>query len=217
MTAWHHPPTRAAWTLHLVFGVAGTVAWAAVQAGVLVLALAAPVWTVWLLLPCLLYALYRFVLQVSRVPWAFRMRRVLRHYPWQFLEGVPRGLARHPRATDDGMWFEFPDPVGGEDNIPLVFLNHHRAHWWLKRIGGPRTSPHLTAQLTPLWFAGDPRFLGVVAVGGRSGPRRLHLLYQRPALDRRCAPGSWGATPVDLDRARRAGALVPAAPPRRDP
>ncbi|GAB2443520.1 hypothetical protein GCM10027162_43380 [Streptomyces incanus] len=83
--------------------------------------------------------------------------------------------------------------------------------------GGPRTKPALKAQLEPLWFAGDPRFLGVVAVSSRDGkaPRRLHFLYQPSAFDERAPRRSWeGADPADLERARRAGArFVDAVPP----
>lgn len=163
---------------------------------------------VFVFLPFILYSLYRFFVQLTYFPAAFRMRRVLQEYPWQLLESVPSGLGKYPGARDDGMWFEFRNPVSPGEKIPLVFIKHHRSYWWLKRLDGPRTKPHRRRQIEPLWFAGDPRFLAVVAASARSGkgPMRLHLLYQRPVFDRRCTPETWGAGTSDVERARRAGA-----------
>ncbi|WP_416237893.1 hypothetical protein [Streptomyces sp. NEAU-W12] len=161
------------------------------------------------LLP-LCYAFYRAALQFRQVAMLFRIRSVIREYPWQIILGIRRGIREHPEAEDKGIWIELPDPAGRSDaGIPLVFVKHHRAFWWLRRIGGPRTKPALKARLEPLWFAGDPRFLGVVAVSSRDGkaPRRLHFLYQPSAFDRRAPRRSWeGVELVDLERARRAGA-----------
>ncbi|WP_405772784.1 hypothetical protein [Streptomyces sp. NBC_01538] len=163
---------------------------------------------VFIFLPFILYSLYRFVVQFTYFSWAFRMRRVLQTYPWQLLKSVPSGLGKYPDARDDGMWFEFRNPDNHEEKIPLVFIKHQRSYWWLKRLDGPRTKPHRRTQIEPLWFAGDPRFLAVVAASDRGGeaPKRLHMLYQRAAFDRRCTPEAWGATSVDIEQARRAGA-----------
>lgn len=159
--------------------------------------------------PALLYCLYRMVNQVGYFLWAFRMRRILRQYPWQILQEVPRSLFRHPEARDQGAWLEFRNPAVPEQKVPLVFIRRQRAHWWLKRIGHARTKPDLRSQIEPVWFAGDPRFLGVIAAPGSAGtqPKRLHVLFQRSVFDRRCAPESWQADSVDIERARRAGAL----------
>ncbi|TLS42921.1 hypothetical protein FE633_28410 [Streptomyces montanus] len=158
--------------------------------------------------PFILYSLYRFFVQFTYFPWALRMRRILREYPWQVLDAVPSGLGKYPGARDDGIWFEFRNPADPGEKIPLVFIKHQRSYWWLKRMDGPRTKPERRAQIEPLWFAGDPRFLGVIAAPGRGGkaPKRLHVLYQRPVFDSRCASESWGADTADIERARRAGA-----------
>jgi len=196
----------------MTMNVVGQVVWIAVYPGVLYVMVVftsrafVPVFT-----PFLLYSFYRFFVQLTYFPWALRMRRILREYPWQVLEGVPSGLGRYPGARDDGIWFEFRNPVSPDERIPLVFIKHQRAYWWMKRMDGPRTKPERRAQIEPLWFAGDPRFLAVIAAPGRDGkaPKRLHVLYQRSVFDRRCAPQSWGAGAgaADVERARRAGAL----------
>jgi hypothetical protein len=159
-------------------------------------------------LPFILYSLYRFFVQLTYFPWAFRMRRVLQEYPWQLLKEVPSGLGKYPGTSDDGMWFEFRNPARFEEKIPMVFIKHQRSYWWMKRLEGPRTKAHRRAQIEPLWFAGDPRFLAVVAAPARGGeaPKRLHLLYQRPVFDHRSASEAWEANSADTERARRAGA-----------
>jgi hypothetical protein len=201
---------------HMAMNVVGLIAWPGVWVALLFVSNSTypSNWILWIFIPYSLYGLYRFRVQFTYFPQAFRMRRVLRAYPWQFLEGVPSGLGKHSGARDDGMWFEFRNPADAEEKVPLVFIRHPRTYWWLRRLDGPRTRPRLRAQIEPLWFAGDPRFLAVVAAPGRGGraPKRLHFLYQRPAVDIQCAPDSWGATPDDLERARRAGARVDTPP-----
>jgi len=210
-TAWDHLPTRRAWWGHMAMNVAGLVGWPAAWIGLLyVLVVFLSRGFAFLFALPLCYALYRAVIQLRYLPTAIHMLRVLQQYPWQLLSHTPRGLDEHPDAEDGGIWIEFPDPAGrGDKGIPLTFVKHHRAYWWLRHIGGPRTKPEVKAQLEPLWFAGDPRFLGVVAVTGRRGvaPRRLHFLYRPSAFEQRAVRRQWDdATPEDLERARRAGA-----------
>lgn len=208
--AWDHPLTRAAWVRHMLMNVASQIFWIAAFPGSLY---AMVVFTssayVIAFAPFMLYSMYRAFIQMGYFPWALRMRRILREYPWQVLQGVPRSLARHPEASDEGAWLEFVNPVNAEQRIPMVFIRHQRAHWWLKRIRHNRTKRELKAQIEPLWFAGDPRFLGVIAAADRVGtsPRRLHVLYQRSVFDSRRVAVTWDADAEDLQRARRAGAL----------
>jgi hypothetical protein len=166
-----------------------------------------------LFVPLLCYAFYRSVIQLHHISSAFHAIRVLQTYPWRILQDAPRGLGDHPDAEVKGMWIEFPLPQGDtESRVPLVFVKHYGSMWWLKRIGGPRTKPGLKAQLDTLWFAGDPRFLGVVAVPSKNGnvPWRLHFLYQPSAFDSSAARRNWdGVTPYDAECARRAGARLP--------
>lgn len=220
-TAWDHALTRRSWTLHMALTIVGLVGWAGGWVILLGISTWAPGWAVWIFVPCFVYGLYRTVLQLRHIPTAFHILRVLQQYPWQLLSGTTRGLDEHPRAEDGGMWIEFPDPGGrAEEGVPLTFVTHHRAYWWLRHIGGPRTKPELKARLEPLWFAGDPRFLGVVAVNGRRGaaPRRLHFLYRPSAFVQRAARRRWDdASPADLERARRAGARFLTSAPAASP
>ncbi|MEU6078983.1 hypothetical protein [Streptomyces sp. NPDC047108] len=212
-TAWDHSPTRYAWFRHMAMNLFGLICWVGTAMGAFLLALATPTWTVILFGPIVLYAAYRTFVQCAYFVWGARMQRILCNYSWQVLRDVPRGLKDHPSAqSDKGMWFEFRNPANPEEKIPLVFINHIRSYWWLKRIGGPRTKPELKAQIEPLWFAGDPRFFGVVAASGRDAdvPKRMHVLYQRGFLGG--AAGNrenWDASPDDLERARRSGARIP--------
>jgi hypothetical protein len=206
--AWDHSWTRGAWAMHMFTNLVGLFAWPAGWIALLGVSTFTPNWVVWIFMPYFLYGFYRFFNQLTYFPAAFRMRRVLREYPWQLLEKVPSGLGKHPGARDDGIWFEFRNPADRDEMIPMVFIKHQRSYWWLKRLDGPRTKPERRGQIEPLWFAGDPRYLAVVAAptAGGKAPKRLHLLYQRSVFDSRCTPASWAASAVDVERARRAGA-----------
>lgn len=167
-----------------------------------------------LFVPLLGYATLRAVLQLAYIRPSLYIRRVLQQYPWQLLTGVPRGRNKHPHVQQDEMWVELPNPEKPEEQIPLLFLSGMRTFWWMRRFGTARTKPELKAQIEPLWFAGDPRFIAVIAATGRGGmkPRRLHLLYQLTATGRRdVEPIDWDASPAALERARRSGAHVPEA------
>ncbi|MEV0934185.1 hypothetical protein ACIBMX_42355 [Streptomyces phaeochromogenes] len=217
-TAWDHPPTRRAWIQHMIMIAVRLVGWIAVWVGSLgvLVSFLSPGFTP-LFVPLLGYATYRAVLQLAYFRPSTTIQRVLRQYPWQFLMDVPRGRNKHPQVQEDEMWFEIPNPEKPEEQIPLLFLANMRTFWWMRRFGTSRTKPELKAQIEPLWFAGDPRFVAVVAASGRGGeaPKRLHLLYQRTATGRRgIAPTDWNASPAALERARRAGAHVPDPSPQ---
>lgn len=211
--AWDHPDTRRAWTMHTLLIAARFLGWVGVWLATLFITVGyiIPPYVI-VAIPLLVYAFFRAFLQIVYFPSSLNLRRILREYPWQFLTDIPRDLGKHPEETEDGMWFEFDDPGRPERKIPMIFLTQIRTRWWIKRIGGPRTSPELKAEIEPLWFAGDPRFVAVVAApSGRGGaaPKRMHVLYQRPCLGRRGAVFKWSADPASLERARRAGARVP--------
>ncbi|MGW3409799.1 hypothetical protein [Streptomyces sp. NPDC000888] len=196
----------------MIMIVGRLVGWIGVWFGSLYLIVATPPSIGWVFLPLLAYATFRAVLQLAYFRPSIHIQRVLRHYPWQLLKGVPRGRNKHPQVQEDEMWFEFPNPENPEERIPLLFLSNMRTFWWMRRFGTSKTKPELKAQIEPLWFAGDSRFIAVIAANGRGGksPRRLHLLYQRTATGRRgIEPTDWNASPAALDRARRAGAHVP--------
>ncbi|BCK72233.1 hypothetical protein Srufu_061860 [Streptomyces libani subsp. rufus] len=70
-------------------------------------------------------------------------------------------------------------------------------HFWVRTVK--------SGQLTSAWFAGDPRYLGVVAT---PGPRNLLWLAQREATDSRMSPRKRGVSPAARALARSAGARV---------
>jgi hypothetical protein len=77
-----------------------------------------------------------------------------------------------------------------------------RSAWWRRRLGrGYETDK--TRQVAEVWFAGDARFAGVIAV---PGPRRFFLLFQLAAKSGSAGGGS--ASPGAVDRARRAGVRI---------
>jgi hypothetical protein len=210
--AWDHPPTRQEWVRHMIVIAGRFIGWIAVWIGSLFSIVATPRWIGWFFLILLVYATFRAVLQLAYIRPSIYIRRTLSQYPWQLLSGVPRGRNKHPGVQEDEMWLELPNPEEPEEQIPLLFLSGMRTFWWMRRFGTSRTKPEVKAQIEPLWFAGDPRFVAVIAATRRNGkgPRRLHLLYQRTATGRRgIEPTDWRASPAALERARRAGAHVP--------
>ncbi|RZB17234.1 hypothetical protein StrepF001_20945 [Streptomyces sp. F001] len=79
-----------------------------------------------------------------------------------------------------------------------------------------RAKPKLKEQIQTVWFAGDPRFIGLIAAPAHSGsePRRLHVLEQWTALQNGRTFADWGATPDDIERGRRVGVSPATLPPR---
>ncbi|WP_051371338.1 hypothetical protein [Streptomyces sp. 142MFCol3.1] len=197
----------------MVMNVCGLLGWAGGWIALIGISTYTPNWVVWIFMPHFIYGFYRVFVQLTYFPWALRMRRVLRVYPWQVLKGVPSGIGKYPGARDDGIWFEFRSPADPGEKIPMVFIRHTRSYWWLRRMDGPRTNSVRRAQIEPLWFAGDPRYLAVIAAPGRGGrtPKRFHVLHQRPVFDRRCEPGNWTVDAADVELARRAGVPDPGA------
>ncbi|WP_329393906.1 hypothetical protein OHA45_08775 [Streptomyces lydicus] len=70
-------------------------------------------------------------------------------------------------------------------------------HFWVRTVQ--------SGQVTAAWFAGDPRYLGVVAT---PGPHHLVPVAQREATDSRMSPRRRGVSPEARARARAAGARV---------
>lgn len=210
-TAWDHPPTRRVWAERLTMNTIAFIGWLLTAFGVLVLILFLPTGFVPLLIFPMIYGGYRALIALAFFQVYVRMRRVLRTYPWQ-LDHAPYGLSQHPESPHTQQWIEFPNPERPGERIPLHFLTHYRIGWWQRRMA-PRAKPELKAQLDPIWFAGDPRFFGVIAVS--SGPpsktadlkpRRLHLLTQPNAFFAPADHNSWEASAQDVARAREAGA-----------
>ncbi|MFJ6084342.1 hypothetical protein ACIQI8_23355 [Streptomyces sp. NPDC092369] len=207
--AWEHPPTRRAWLRQLAVNVLGLVGWVALWFALLAVlsVLLSPGYAI-LVAPFLVYAFYRAFLQVFALPAIFRMRRTLRVYPWHLRGDAPRGLTDRTDVVGRQYgWFEFPNPARPERRLPMVFPRHWGVGWWSRRMA-PRAAPELKAQIDVVWFAGDPRFIGVLAAPSPDGsaPRRFRFLHQQTGGDGgRISATDWGATVEDIERGHRAG------------
>lgn len=212
--AWDHSLTRLSWSGHVLRCVVGLLWWLASWFGLLYVLVVhlSPIFALLFVLP-LCYCFYRMVVQLCYFRPALRMRRIMRTYPWQVLRSIPHGLADHTEVSSKHYgWFEMPNPAHPQRRLPLVFSRHYCTEWWHRRMA-PRAKPALKAEIETLWFAGDPRFIGLIAVPGRSGntPRRLHVLEQRMAVHDGQRFADWGATAEDVERGRRVG-IFPAHP-----
>ncbi|MER6715338.1 hypothetical protein [Streptomyces sp. NPDC000877] len=67
--------------------------------------------------------------------------------------------------------------------FPDVVPRHWRVGWWNRRMA-PRAKPELKAQISVVWFAGDPRFSGVIAApaSDESTPRRFRFVSSANTL-----------------------------------
>ncbi|MGW6061963.1 hypothetical protein [Streptomyces sp. NPDC055189] len=165
-------------------------------------------WGVWILIPYSIYGSWRLFVQVfGYFPISLRKLRILRAYPWQVLQGIPHGLSDYPDILGEQQgWFEFPNPANPQQQLPLVISNHLRVNWWHRRMA-PRAKPQLKARIETIWFAGDPRMIGILAAPSTSGqtPGHFKILRQRLARAEHALTTEWGATAEDVEQGRRAG------------
>ncbi|MFK0120526.1 hypothetical protein [Streptomyces sp. NPDC090994] len=192
-TAYEDVATRRAWRRTAVFrlsafllSLGSFVAW-------LYAVVMTPVWTLWVLFPALFVLIYLVMLNTARVLGILSLRRILRVYPWQSVPGAA-SIAKNGTTR-----FAFADPERPDKTVSLGyggFLGSGYTFWVRKVRSGA---------LDEVWFAGDPRFLGVVAV---PGPRRLYGVAQREATDDRMAARKRGVSAEARERARAAGARV---------
>ncbi|MEU3710184.1 hypothetical protein [Streptomyces catenulae] len=152
-----------------------------------------PVWLLVLWLPVLCIGLWYTLLAVSGAATLLGVRRVLRVYPWQ-ADG-----AEVSTGKGGGARFTVADP---ERPGTAVRLSHGGVigtgrHFWVRTARSGRC--------TVAWFAGDPRYVGVVAT---PGPGNLLRVAQREALDAQMSPRSRGVSAEARARARAAGARV---------
>ncbi|MFG3213593.1 hypothetical protein [Streptomyces tendae] len=191
----------------MTMNVVGLIGWIVGWMVLLQISLWTPNWVAWIFMPYFIYAPYRVLNHFKYFPAAFLMLRILRAYPWEIVRDAPRGLTRRPEVMSKQYgWFEFLNPARPEQRLPLVFPSHLRRRWWSRRMA-PRAKARLRAEIETIWFAGDPRFIGVVAAPPRwgKGPRRLHVIEQRTDARSGQHFADWGATPDDIERGRRAG------------
>jgi hypothetical protein len=202
-TAWDDSTTRASWMKLIYFAVAGQIVWPAVCVGAFVLMILLGQWSIWFMAPISVYALYRTFVQRQYIVSAIQMRRFLKVYDWQVHQTPESGIGQIPGAATSDVWLAFPDPDQADNSVAVILHGHARSAWWRRRLGrGYETEK--TAQAAEVWFAGDPRFAGVIAV---PGPRRLFLLYQLGGSGAQ-ADKQQSASPEALDRARRAGVRI---------
>ncbi|WP_406440075.1 hypothetical protein OHB00_32680 [Streptomyces sp. NBC_00631] len=206
-TAWDDPATRRAWVKLVTCALLGQILWLAAWLGLLVWYVTMSLtWTLWLFFVPLLYSFYRAFLQPSYISWAFHTRRLLRAYPWQVFEEPENGIGKVPGATAGDVWLSFPNPERLDEKLPMILKVHVRSMWWRRRLGRGYTTEK-TRQIREVWFAGDPRFAAVIAA---PGPRRFHVVQQRP-MNRRGVADPRDASPAALERARCAGVRLPDA------
>lgn len=187
-TAWEDPATRQAWRRTAMFRCTA----------LLGLLLGFPAWLfavvmtpTWLLVLCvgIWYTLLAMVTVVS----LRGIRRVLRVYPWQV------DIADVRSKKKGSTQFVVPVPEQPEKSVSLGYggLIGTGRHFWVRTVK--------SGEVTSAWFAGDPRYLGVVA---SPGPRNLLWVAQREATDSRMSPRKRGVSPGARALARAAGARV---------
>lgn len=211
-TAWEHPPTRRAWLSHMMMNVVGLFGWVSGWVALLGVSVYSADWLIWVFLPYFVYGPYRALTQLRYFPAALSMLRILRSHRWQIAHRVPYGLTDRPEVPSRHYgWFELPNPACPDQWLPMVFTRHLRLDWWCRRMA-PRAKPRLKSQIEEIWFAGDVRHMGVIAVPTRKGtcPRRLHVIEQRmnPQIDERSDKSGSGPDGIAHERASDHGHSV---------
>ncbi|MFH9868737.1 hypothetical protein ACH4NT_22040 [Streptomyces lydicus] len=192
-TAWADPDTRRAWRRTALFRCAALPASLLAFTAWLFAVVMTPAWLLVLWLPVLCVGLWYALLAMAALASLAGRRRVLRVYPWQL------DLTEVRSKKNGSTQFVVPDPERPEKSVRLGYggLIGTGRHFWVRAVK--------SGQVTAAWFAGDPRYLGVVAT---PGPRHLVLVAQREATDSRMSPRKRGVSPEARARARAAGARV---------
>ncbi|MPY60229.1 hypothetical protein [Streptomyces spongiae] len=206
--AWQHPATRRAWTVDLAQHLLG-VPLGIGAAGTVIVNLPTPTWVSVILIVLLVIAgIIGICRQAPLVRRAFRLRRILRTYPWEVHErGLPHAYSQRHSAHRGRPWFQFPDPDAPESWV-MVYLDQDRhTRWWVERMS-PQAGPEAKADIRTLWFVGDPRFCAILAVPGKRGPHRM-LEIPRQGTLHVGAEIYDNSSPEALIRATKAGARLP--------
>lgn len=192
-TAWQDSATRWGWLRTVLFRGGVMLLWLASVPAWLCAVVLTPPWLLVVWLPVLFVLLYGNLLGVGNFSRALRMRRVLRVYPWQVHHGVAH------TARNGTTRLVLPNPDRPQQTVGLGHGDYLGSGltFWVRRVkaGG----------VDEVWFAGDPRFVGVVAT---PGPRRLLYCFQPEARKARMSPRRRGVSPAAKERARAAGARV---------
>ncbi|MET9293232.1 hypothetical protein [Streptomyces sp. NPDC003077] len=190
-TAWEHPGTPSAWFRTVLFRCGVALCWFGAFVGLWVAADATPRWALWVWVPLMFIIIYGVTLGIVGTMSLLGIRRVLRLYPWQ----VHTGAAQ--TAKNGTTRFVLPNPERPEKTVTLRMGDYLGSNFrfWIRGVRAGRVKE--------VWFAGDPRFVGVIAT---PGPRRLIRPAQPEALNPDMSPRKRGVSPEALERARRAGA-----------
>lgn len=192
-TAWEDPDTRRVWRRAAMSRCAALLIWLLGFFAWLFAVVMTPSWLLVLWMPMLCVGIWYALLAVIAAASLTRTLRVLRVYPWQV------GIAEARPKKNGSTQFVVPDPERPEKTVSLRYggLIGTKGHFWVRAVKSGRA--------TEAWFAGDPRYLGVVAA---PGPRRLLWVAQREATDSRMSPRKRGVSPGARALARAAGARV---------
>ncbi|MEU8686183.1 hypothetical protein [Streptomyces sp. NPDC048611] len=192
-TAWADPATRRAWRRTAVFRCAAVLGWMAGFPAWLFAVVMTPAWLLVVWMPVLFVGIWYALLAAVAASSLMGMRRVLRVYPWQ------AGIAEVRSKKNGSTQFLVPNPERPEKTVGLGFggVIGTGRHFWVRAVK--------SGQVTTAWFAGDPRYLGVMAT---PGPRNLLQVAQREATDSRMSPRKRGVSPGARALARAAGARV---------
>lgn len=172
--AWDQQGTRTAWTVWVIQHSAKTFGWLAAPVALLYLTLLLPRWFAFVVPILFAFLMYCLVNSLMRLRYAVRMYRVLHTYPWrQQFDAVKVQKGRYAV-------FVLPDPDRPEKTASpkeggLFFKRWDRVV--RKGFKGE------------LWYAGDPRFVVVIA---KPGLKSLSCAQQPTAFDRRTSPRSRG-------------------------
>ncbi|MGW8975022.1 hypothetical protein [Streptomyces platensis] len=192
-TAWEDPATRQAWRRTAMFRCAALLGWLLGFPTWLFAVVMTPTWLLVLWLPVLWVGIWYTLLAMIAVTSLRGIRRVLRVYPWQV--DVADVRSKKKGSTQ----FVVPVPEQPEKSVSLGYggLIGTGQHFWVRTMK--------SGAVTSAWFAGDPRYVGVVAT---PGPRNLLWVAQREATDSRMSPRKRGVSPEARALARAAGARV---------
>ncbi|MBA2944942.1 hypothetical protein [Streptomyces himalayensis] len=192
-TAYEDPATRWAWRRTAIFRVCSSLLSLASFVAWLYAVVMTPVWTLWILFPALIVLIGIALRTLVNVLGLASLRRILKVYPWQ---AYPDAATIAKNGTTR---FTIPDPDRPEKQISLKWgdwLGSGVTFWVREGKKG---------NVGEIWFAGDPRFLGVIAV---SGPRRLISVAQPEAVNDQMSARKRGVSPEARERAKAAGARV---------
>ncbi|WP_404816937.1 hypothetical protein [Streptomyces thermolineatus] len=192
-TAYEDPATRRAWRGHMARRILRLVLWIIAFPGFVFAAVMTPVWTVAIFVPLLGTSCYQWLVSIAHIGFSLRIRRTLRVYPWQpFPDAVEKLGVPLLRLS-------LPDPETPGAMVAIDKRGTLASPWGLWEKSAKKGA------VGEVWFAGDPRFAGVLAL---PGPKRLTLLTQPETYNSDLPARAEGIGPEARARAEAAGFRV---------